>query len=91
MVEEKDVYEYVTNISNLADELEHVMGANVMDKNFMATVYFSIMEMSRYLNIVEIIMIGPILQKGDLINKLRATEHQHKVANKRPLKLHNAI
>lgn len=36
-------------------------------------------------------MNGPALGKGDLINKLTATEQRHKVTNERPPELHTAM
>lgn len=74
MVDGKDLYEQLTTMSNLADELEEVIRANVMDEDFMTTTCFSVMKILRYGNIVEIVINNPILKRADLINKLKATE-----------------
>lgn len=64
---------------------------NVMDKDFMTTVCFSIMGILRYLNIIEIITNNPVLQRAELINKMTTTEQRHKAANEKPLELHIAM
>lgn len=43
------------------------------------------------MNVVKIVMNGPVLGRGNLINKLTVTEQQHKVTNERPPKLYIAI
>jgi hypothetical protein len=61
-------------MSNLVDELDKVTNTEITNEDFMTTVYFSIMEIPRYANIVKIAMNGLVLGRGDLINKLTATE-----------------
>lgn len=78
-------------MSNLADEMEEVTRSNVMDEDFMTMVYFCIMEIPRYANIVKIVMNGPVLERTDLINKLTATKQQHKAIDERPPELHTAM
>lgn len=74
MVEGEDLYKHLTTMSNLADELEDITRTNVTDEDFMMTVFFSIMVVLRYSNIVKIIMNGLVQQRGDIINKLTTTE-----------------
>jgi hypothetical protein len=88
MMDEKDLYEHLTMISNLADEVPSV---EITSKDFMTTVCISIMGIPRYTNIFEIVMNGPALGKSNLTNKLTATEQGHKVTNERPPKLHTAM
>lgn len=78
-------------MTSLADELDKVTGTNITNEDFMTTVCFSIMEIPRYTNIVEIVMNGPALRRGDLINKLTATEQRHKVTNERLRELYMAM
>jgi hypothetical protein len=78
-------------MSNLADELEEVTPIEVTNKDFMTKICFSIIEIPQYTNTVEIVMNGPALGRGDLINKLIATKQRHKVTNERPSKLHTAM
>lgn len=61
-------------IANLSDELEEVTTTNVMDEDFMTRVCFSIMEILQYANIVKIVMNGPMLKRGNVINKLTTTK-----------------
>lgn len=88
MVNRKDLYEHLMTMSNLADQLEEVI---IMDEDFMTTICFSIIEISRYSNIVKIIINGLLLQRTNLINKLIATEQQHHATKKRPLKFHTTM
>lgn len=46
--EGKDLNEHLTAMSNLADEFEEVGRINVTDKDFMTTVYLSIIGIPRY-------------------------------------------
>lgn len=91
MVDDEDLYEHLTMMANLADELEEVTTTNVMDEDFMMTVCFSIMEIPQYTNIIKIVINDPILERGDLINKLTTSEQRHKVTNKRPPELHTTM
>lgn len=78
-------------MSNLKGEMEEKTRTNAMDEDFMMTVYFSIMEILRYSNIVKIVMNDYVLKRANLINKLATTEQRHKAGNKRPFKLHTAM
>jgi hypothetical protein len=59
---------------NLAEKLEEVGMSTVMDKDFMATIRFSIIWIPQYTNIVKIVMNGPVLERAYLINELTAIE-----------------
>lgn len=74
MVEGKDLYEHLITMPNLTYELEEVTRTNILDKDFMTKVCFSIMDMPRYSNFVKIIMNCLVLQRADLSNKLTATK-----------------
>lgn len=91
MVEGEELHEYLTTISNLVDKLEEVMKSNVIDKDFMTIVCFSIIGISRYSNVIKIIINGPILLRVKLINKLKTMKQQHKAANEKQIKLHTAM
>lgn len=91
MVDGEDLYQYLTTMFNLTGKLEEITRSNVINEDFMTTVYFSIMVILRYVNIVKIVMSGPILERANLNNKLSTTDQRHKAANKRPPELHTAI
>lgn len=91
MVDGEDLYQDLTTISNLAKELEDVTRANIMDEDFMTIVYFSIIGVLRYANIVKIVMNDHVLGRANLINKFTAMEQQHKVVNDKPIEVHTAI
>lgn len=80
MVDGEDLYQHLTMMSNLKDELKEVMMSNVMDEDFMTTMCFSIMGIPQYANIIEIVMNDLILEKANFINKLTATKQRHKVS-----------
>lgn len=71
--------------------MDKVTDGEITNEDFMTTVCFSIMGIPRYANIVEIVMNGPALGWGDLINKLTMTKQQYKVTNERPSQLHTAM
>lgn len=73
MMDKEDLYQHLTMMANLTDELEEVTMSNVMDEDFMTTVCFFIMEIPRYANIIKIAMNGLVLERADLINKLTTT------------------
>jgi hypothetical protein len=91
MMDGEDLYHHLTTMSNLADELDKVRGMGITNEDFMTTVCFSIMGIPRYMNIVKIVMNGPALGRGNLNNKLTATEQRLMVTNERPLELHMAM
>jgi hypothetical protein len=74
MMDSEDLYKHQTTMSNLADELDEVTNEEIMNEDFMMIVCFSNMGIPRYANIVEIVMNRPALRRGDLIDKLTATE-----------------
>lgn len=69
MMDSEDLYHHMTTMSNLADELDEVMGMKITDEDFMTIVCFSIIGIPRYTNIVEIVMNGPALGRGDLMSR----------------------
>lgn len=91
MVDSENLYQHLTTMANLADELEEVTSIKVTNEDFMTMVCFFNIEIPQYLNIVKIVVDGPVLGRGDLINKVTATEQRHKVTNDRPLQLHTAM
>lgn len=74
MVDDEDIYHHLTTMANLADELVKPTSTEVTNEDFMTTMCFSITEIPQYTNIVEIVMNGPVLGRGDFINKSMATE-----------------
>lgn len=77
-------------MSNLANEIE-VTRSNIINEDFMTTICFCVIEIPRQVDIVEIVMNGHVLKKANFINKLTATELQHKAVDERPSKLYTAI
>lgn len=61
MVERKELYKHLSTMLNLLDVLEEVMRSKIMDKDFKRTIYFSIMGILKYSNVIKIIMNNPIL------------------------------
>lgn len=91
MVNGEDKYQHLTMMSNLADELEEARMSNVRDEDFMMTICFSIMGILQYANIIKIDMKSLVLERDDFINKLTKIGQWHKMADKRPSKLHIAM
>jgi hypothetical protein len=67
MVDEKDLYQHLTMMSNLANKFEEVIMSSVMDKDFVTTMCFSIMGISQYANIIKKVMNSPVLERAHLI------------------------
>lgn len=87
MVDGEDLYDHLTTMSNLANEIEEVIRANIMDEDFMTIVCFSIMVIPRYLNIVKIVINGLVLERINLINKFIEIKQQQKATGKKPSKI----
>lgn len=90
MVDNEDLHQQLTTMANLADELDKVMSTKITNEDFMMTMFFSIMGIPQYTNVVEIVMNGPMLGIEDLIKKLTTME-QHKVTNERPPEFYTAM
>jgi hypothetical protein len=78
MEETEDLFVHLTMLGTLADELDQVCESKITDEDFVVTACFSIMHISRFANVVEIVMNGPIPSRPDLINKLMATDQRQK-------------
>jgi hypothetical protein len=81
MAEKDDLYSHLTEMPNLAGELDDVMQSKMSDQDFMTTVCFSIMRLPRYAQMIEIIMNGPTLTRLELKTKLLAADQRVKLAN----------
>jgi hypothetical protein len=77
MKENEGLYDHLTLLSTMADELSEVSARPIDDDDFMTTLCFSIMHIERFKNVVEIIMNNETaLTRNALVNKLMAAEQR---------------
>jgi hypothetical protein len=77
MKKHEKLYDHLTLMSNMADELSEVSTRPIDDDDFMTTLCFSIMYIEKFKNVVEIMMNNDTaLSRNALVNKLMATEQR---------------